>query len=101
MGVLHRAKYNLNTISHDTAAQLIERALRKGVPIEEVVLPLVWVFLYIHLITRCQVYVDTVGDPTKYQQALSRKFPRLTITVSKKADDLFPVVSAASIVAKV
>jgi ribonuclease HII len=78
----HRSKYNLNQISHDTAAELIARALAKGVPLKE-------------------VYVDTVGDPTRYQQFLSRKFPRLDITVSKKADDLFPVVSAASIVAKV
>jgi ribonuclease HII len=77
-----RTKYNLNQISHDTAAELIQRAQAKGDPLKE-------------------VYVDTVGDPAKYQATLSRKFPRLDITVSKKADDLFPVVSAASIVAKV
>ncbi len=31
-----RAKYNLNEISHDTAIQLLQRALEKGVPIKEV-----------------------------------------------------------------
>ena len=48
-----------------------------------------------------QVYVDTVGDADRYKQKLQRAFPDLSFTVCPKADALYPVVSAASIVAKV
>ncbi len=77
-----RGKYNLNSMSHDTAADLIRGAVDRGVRVAE-------------------VYVDTVGDPQKYQAKLEAAFPNLKITVAKKADSLFACVSAASICAKV
>ena len=45
--------------------------------------------------------MDTVGQPEKYQEKMQRVFPSLNIIVAKKADALYPVVSAASIAAKV
>ncbi|XP_069738496.1 ribonuclease H2 subunit A isoform X1 [Phaenicophaeus curvirostris] len=77
-----RAKYNLNELSQDTVAGLIQFALDEGVQVAE-------------------VFVDTVGPAAKFSARLRALFPSLKVTVSPKADGLFPVVSAASICAKV
>jgi len=77
-----RGKYNLNAMSHDTAIGLVKDAISNGVNVAE-------------------VYVDTVGPPEKYQAKLEAIFPGIKITVAKKADSLYPCVSAASICAKV
>lgn len=47
------------------------------------------------------MYVDPVGPHEMYAAKLQALFPTLQFTVIPKADALFPVVSAASIVAKV
>eukprot|EP01099_Mayorella_cantabrigiensis_P005416 TRINITY_DN4334_c0_g1_i1.p1 TRINITY_DN4334_c0_g1~~TRINITY_DN4334_c0_g1_i1.p1 ORF type:complete len:346 (+),score=76.91 TRINITY_DN4334_c0_g1_i1:75-1112(+) len=76
--------YNLNAISRDSVVNLIKQVQKLGYPVEH-------------------IYIDTLGPPDKYQQFLLCKFPEYInrITVSKKADSLFPIVSAASICAKV
>lgn len=80
--MLGRVKYNLNSLSHDTAEGLVKFALDQGVNVT-------------------QVFVDTVGPPESYQKRLKLCFPGIDVTVAAKADALYPVVSAASICAKV
>ncbi|TSK18015.1 Ribonuclease H2 subunit A [Bagarius yarrelli] len=80
--MLQRSKYNLNALSHDAAIGLVQYALDCGVQLKE-------------------VFVDTVGPAEKYEEKLSQRFPGVNVTVRPKADSLFPVVSAASICAKV
>lgn len=77
---------NLNTISHNTAISIVRHFLNKGYKITS-------------------AFVDTVGDADLYRQKFESAFkdisPPINFTVCSKADDLFPVASAASIVAKV
>lgn len=80
--MLRRSKHSLNEVSMDSAIGLIHKAIELGVNIAE-------------------VYVDTVGPPEKYEAKLSLIFPDFKITVAKKADSTYPIVSAASICAKV
>lgn len=78
---------NLNELSYSTVYYLLERAI-KAVGGEDII---------------TAVFVDTLGKPEKYTERLEERFPLLKgkFTVKSKADSLFPVVGAASIVAKV
>lgn len=48
-----------------------------------------------------QCFVDTVGIAADYQKKLEEIFPDVTFVVTSKADSIYPIVSAASIAAKV
>ncbi|KAL2018763.1 hypothetical protein VTK56DRAFT_391 [Thermocarpiscus australiensis] len=74
--------YNLNAQAMDATVALIRRVYAAGVNVRE-------------------IYVDTVGPPAAYQARLERVFPTARVTVAKKADSLYPSVSAASVCAKV
>jgi ribonuclease H2 subunit A len=76
------AMYNLNAQAMDATAALIQGVMARGVNVRE-------------------IYVDTIGQPAAYQKRLERIFPTVQITVAKKADSLYPCVSAASVCAKV
>ncbi|KAL6234246.1 hypothetical protein BDW75DRAFT_170134 [Aspergillus navahoensis] len=77
------AVYNLNAQAMDATIELIRGVVE-------------WSKLNVR-----EVYIDTVGNPASYQRKLQMMFPSLRITVAKKADSLYPCVSAASVVAKV
>lgn len=76
------AVYNLNAQAMDATVELIRGTFARGVNVKE-------------------IYVDTIGQPATYQKKLERIFPAVKITVAKKADSLYPCVSAASVCAKV
>ena len=75
---------NLNHISHDTAIDLINKVKDLGINLVKVIL-------------------DTVGQPEAYKRLLKSRLKddSLEIIVESKADFNHPVVSAASICAKV
>lgn len=83
---LSYTKVSLNTISHNCAKSIIRHFLGLGLRVTA-------------------AYLDTVGDERKYKELMEFEFrdvvPKIEFTVESKADDTYPVVSAASIVAKV
>ena len=84
--MLMKQRTSLNTIAFDSAESVIRQALNAGLNV-----------------THC--YLDTVGPPAKYAEHLKHIFsplkPDIDFTVEPKADSTYPIVSAASICAKV
>lgn len=81
--MLGKLKTSLNVLSEDAACSLITS------------------FSSVQKVRIKTVYVDTLGKPETYRLKLTERFPHLTFVVESKADDTYPVVSAASICAKV
>ncbi|KTW26150.1 ribonuclease HII [Pneumocystis carinii B80] len=82
-GMLQSNKsYNLNAQAHDTTIQLLDEVIKRGFNIKE-------------------IYVDTVGPSSSYQTKLQQLFPQIDVIVKEKADSIYPIVSIASICAKV
>ncbi|QRG40126.1 ribonuclease HII [Candidozyma auris] len=79
---LGQGAYNLNEQAHDTTIALISEVIKSGVNVRK-------------------IFVDTVGPPAAYQAKLQRVFSGVDVTVTKKADSIYPIVSTASVVAKV
>ncbi|KAI8078767.1 ribonuclease HII [Halteromyces radiatus] len=73
---------NLNQLAHDATMELISLVIDNKINLTE-------------------IYVDPVGPSISYQEKLCKYFPGISITVEPKADALYPIVSAASICAKV
>jgi ribonuclease H2 subunit A len=88
LGELKRGGKNLNKISHDTAIGLINKVRSLGIKVKRVIL-------------------DTVGQPEAYKIIIKKALgldmvnPEIEVIVESKADFTYPVVSAASICAKV
>ncbi|MES1918872.1 Ribonuclease H2 subunit A [Bonamia ostreae] len=77
-----RKAKNLNVIARQSTFKCIEKALESGFNVTK-------------------IFVDTVGPELKHQKALKTKFPQIDFCVKQKADSIYPIVSAASICAKV
>lgn len=81
-GMNRRNPYNLNAQAFDATCQIIQHALDLRYNLQH-------------------IYVDTLGPPKTHQAKLERAFPAIKFTVCSKADAIYPIVGAASVVAKV
>ncbi|WWC72063.1 uncharacterized protein I206_106023 [Kwoniella pini CBS 10737] len=81
-GMLRRIPINLNRQAEDATVGLIQSAVDRGINIKE-------------------CFVDALGPAPQWQARLTAIFPQIKFTVCPKADSLFKIVGAASIVAKV
>ncbi|ORX40519.1 putative ribonuclease HI large subunit [Kockovaella imperatae] len=81
-GMLRRVPINLNQQAQDATIGLIRSALERNINVVE-------------------CYVDALGPSPQWQARLSEIFPTIKFTVCPKADSIYKIVGAASIVAKV
>ncbi|WAR55401.1 hypothetical protein PtB15_6B142 [Puccinia triticina] len=81
-GMNRRSPYNLNAQAFDATCQIIQHALDLQYNLQH-------------------IYVDTLGPPKTHQIKLEHEFPGIKFTVCSKADSIYPIVGAASVVAKV
>lgn len=82
---------NLNEQAHNATIELIKGLIEKLGEIND-------------KIKVSGIFIDTVGPPVSYLNKLRLHFPKDLVTdirVEKKADGTYPIVSAASVVAKV
>lgn len=80
--MLATSRITLNELGAQATVQLIECCLSRRINVTV-------------------AYIDTVGDAQQYSKRLSNHFPGIDFMVCPKADSLYPIVSIASIVAKV
>ena len=107
--MLRRQKGNLNTISHNSGTRRGSRTVGRAATVAPSRC-VRWVFcgaaidlIQVQLdrgVNLVHCYIDTVGDPGRYETLLRSVFHGIDFTVCSKADSLFAIVSAASIVAK-
>ncbi|EFP85606.1 uncharacterized protein PGTG_10935 [Puccinia graminis f. sp. tritici CRL 75-36-700-3] len=81
-GMNRRSPYNLNAQAFDATCEIIQHALDLQYNLQH-------------------IYVDTLGPPKTHQMKLEQSFPGIKFTVCSKADSIYPIVGAASVVAKV
>ncbi|KNZ51148.1 ribonuclease HII [Puccinia sorghi] len=81
-GMNRRTPYNLNAQAFDATCEIIQHALDRRYNLQH-------------------IYVDTLGPPKTHQMKLEHAFPGIKFTVCSKADSIYPIVGAASVVAKV
>jgi ribonuclease HII len=76
--------YNLNRLEEEEIVYAVRRIVEKGFEVEK-------------------LYVDAVGPASRLRDTLAKRLglPRDAVVVEAKADQLYPPVSAASILAKV
>ncbi|CAD7923197.1 unnamed protein product [Amoebophrya sp. A120] len=104
-----KVQENVGWIAHVSSAEKLSRDMTGSTKVSLNLIAQTATVNAIKLVLEKQVgskvsalYVDTVGDPDRYANQLKAIFPQIpTIIVAKKADSLYKIVSAASVVAKV